>query len=61
MGRAVLKNPRVVIVTDPIFGPRSEVQADLYEDNVGNVTYERFICVVSLGKPVNPPDDEPAG
>ncbi len=64
MGKAVTKNPRVVTVTDPIFGPRREVQADLYdvpETGTGIPGYGlgQFICVVSLGKPVEP-DEEPA-
>ncbi len=66
MGKAVLKNPRVVTVTDPIFGPRKEVQADLYdvpEAGSGRPGYGlgQFICIVSLGKPVEfEPDEEPA-
>lgn len=65
MGKAAFRNPRVVTITDPIFGPRKEVQADLFEEYQDDERYlfglGRFVCVVSLGKPVSPPDDEPAG
>lgn len=69
MGKAVLKNPRIVTVTDPIFGPRREVQADLYDVETvyqwqlpsTKTTVETFICIVGLGKPVEfvPDEEEP--
>lgn len=62
MGKAALKNPRVVTVTDPIFGPHKEVQVDLFDverrliysyDGIprDEVDVETLICVISLGEP----------
>ena len=58
MGNAVLKNPRVVTITDPIFGPRKEIQADLYDVTSNFLMTETFVCVVSLGKPVEVEEPE---